>query len=165
MLNTNNKTKGFLLVELVIATAIFMIYAGGLGVSAIGSHLTRLENAQALVAREYFMEGWEVVRTIRNENWAALDNGNHGLTIVSNRWAFDDVQDEFGIFTRRVIISDVRRDLLGNIVESGGAIDSDSKSLIISVSWQDASSQLRTISAESYLTNYTSPSVWPPSES
>jgi type II secretory pathway pseudopilin PulG len=162
LLNTNKKAKGFLLVELVIATAIFMIYAGGLAVSAIGSHLTRLENAQALVAREYFTEGWEAIRTIRNENWSALANGDHGLAIVSNHWTFADTEDEFGIFTRTVSISDVQRDSLGSIVQSGGETDADSKSIKITVSWQDDASQPRSISAETLLTNYSSPSAWPP---
>lgn len=156
------KSKGFSLVELVIAVAVFMIYAGSLAVSATGSHLTRLENSRMAKANLFFEEGWEAVKSIRNNNWSDITNGDHGLIFSDNSWNFSGTSDVFGGMTRTITVSDVRRDAIGNIVYSGGDIDPDTKSVTVEVIWDPLPSKNISIHVQSYLTNYKDAGPWPP---
>jgi type II secretory pathway pseudopilin PulG len=162
LLNTTTKTKGFSLVELVLAISIFMIYAGSLVASATGSHLTRLENAKFVKGSLFFQEGWEIVRSIRNNNWSDITNGDHGVNFSGNIWHLTSGSDVFDGFIRTITIDDVRRDVLGNIVVSGGTIDPDTKLVRIEVEWTPVPGKSASVYAESYLTNYKNPGVWPP---
>lgn len=163
LLNISSKQKGFSLVELVIAITIFIIYVGGLAAAATGGHLTRLENAKLVQADLFFTEGWEAVKSIRNNNWSDITNGTHGLISSSGFWQFSGSSDSFNGFTRIITINDVRRDNGGNIVSSGGEIDSDTKLVSVDISWSPVSSKNLAMSSESYLTNYENPDVWTPS--
>jgi hypothetical protein len=160
--NTAIKSKGFSLVELVIAVAVFMIYTGGLAVAAVGSHLTGLENAELAKAGLFFEEGWEAVRSIRNNDWSDITNGNHGLSSSGGSWNFSGASDNFDGITRTVTISDVYRNDSGDVVSSGGEIDPDTKLLEIEVNWSPVPTKNLSMHAESYLTNYKDPGIWPP---
>jgi len=149
-----SKSKGFSLVELVMAIAIFMIYAGGLTIAATGSHLTRLENAKFVQANFYFEEAWEAIKTIRNNNWSAITNGSHGLSSSGGSWTFSGGFDTYDGFSRLVTVSDVRRGPSGDIVLSGGTVDPDTKLIAIEVTWSPVPTKNLSMNAQSYLTNY-----------
>jgi len=147
-------TKGFSLLELTLAIALFMIFVAGLGATAIGGHLTGLENAKMAKANALIMESWEAVMAIRNNNWSDLANGTHGLSALSGYWEFSGMSDLSDGFTRVITVGDVRRDDLSNIVSSGAEIDPDTKLIAFDLSWEPSSGQLRSLHFESYLTNY-----------
>lgn len=154
-------SKGFSLLELTLAIGLFMIFVAGLGAAAIGGHLTGLENAKMAKAEALVTESWEAVRAICNNDWANVANDDHGLSAESGHWIFSGTSDLSDGFVRTITVSDVRRDDLGNIVQSGGEVDPDTKRVAFDLSWEPSSGQLRTLHFESYLTNYSDPGVWP----
>ena len=147
------KTSGFALIELVIAVAIFMIFVGSLAVSALGSHLTRLENADFARVSTRIVESWEALRIVRADGWSNLINGSHGLILSGASWQFSGISDTDDGITRVVTVSDVYRDGGGNIAP-GGTLDPDTKKIQIQLSWNTTPDIQRTVDVQSYLTNY-----------
>ena len=162
-LKTRRKTpKGFTLVELSLAIAIFATIAAGVAVPIIGSHLSGLEDRRTFRANTLLTESWEAIRSIRNRGWLELSDGNHGLSLQGGQWVLNgnsDVQD--GV-TRVVTFATLQRDAQGDLVEVGGTPDPDTKSVTISLSWQPPYSASRSLTAASLLTNYRNPGIWPP---
>jgi len=159
---SNQNTKGFTLIELVLAIMIFGVIATGVAVPIISTHLNSMENQKNVQANAFLTESWEAVRSIRNNDWSAITNGAHGLRLAGGVWEFYATSDETDGFTRSVIIGDVYRDANGNRVASGGTLDSDSKQIDLQISWQPTPYTIRSLTAESLLTNYLNPGVWPP---
>ncbi len=156
-----NKTEGFTLLELIVAIALFMIFAAGLSGTAIGGYLTSLENAKAVSANALLVESWEAVKSIRNNNWSSLTNGTHGFSDTNGYWEFVGSSDTYNGFTRVVTVADVLRDNSGNIVTSSADVDPDIKQVTIDLSWTPSDSQARTLQMDNYVTNYVNPAVWP----
>jgi Tfp pilus assembly protein PilV len=161
MLNTVKNIKGFSLVELVVALAIFVIIIGGMAMLIVGGHLSNFENEKRLQASAVLTETWEALHAIRNENWNSIANGSHGLTHGNGYWEFSGGSDEQNGITRQITVSDVRRDADGNILEGGGDTDSDSKNIQIQISWHPTSDQDQSLTLNTYLHNYQNPSPWP----
>jgi len=154
--------RGFTLIELVLAITIFVIIASGVAVPIIGSHLNSMENQKTVQANALLTETWEAVRSIRNRDWANMTNQTHGLRNTSGYWEFYGHNDETNGFTRSVIVKAARRNDGGDLVQEGGTIDSDTKWVKIQFSWHPTPYKVRMLGAESLLTNYVNPGVWPP---
>ncbi len=161
-INPKTKGAGFTLVELVVAVAIFAILIGGMATLITGSHLSALENAKRVKAGAMLSETWEALHAIRNGDFTQITNGTHGLSFSNGYWEFYSDSDERDNITRRVTVTDVRRDGNSDIVESGGDVDSDSKKILIEISWSPYTGQNQSISVNTYLHNYPNPAPWPP---
>ncbi len=157
----NNPNFGFTLVELSLAIAIFATIASGVAVPIIGSHLSSLGDRQTFKANTMLTETWEAIRSIRNRDWANLSDGDHGLSFGGGQWVLSGNSDLQNGITRVVTFSTPQRDALGDLVVVGGTPDPDTKRVTITLSWQPPYSDLRTLVAESLLTNYRNPAVWP----
>ena len=160
---TRRTPKGFSLIEIVISVALFMIIASGLAVLAIGGPLNSLENQKRTQADAFLTESWEAVKSIRNQDWALITNGTHGLSSLSSKWLFSGSSDSYAGITRQITVEDVQRDDSGNIVVSGGTVDLDTKKITIDLSWSPTANSSQNLSVQSYLTHYTAPSelTWP----
>lgn len=103
----------------------------------------------------YAQEGLEVTRQMRDRNYLLLENGDHGLQLSGDVWAFIPApEDVDGFYSRTVSIDDVYRDVNGNIAVSG-TLDPDTKKATSSVSWMYKSVIPRSIELETYLSNWT----------
>lgn len=134
-----NKQKGFSLVEVILATSIFVLLATAL----IGSYLYGQEStmlagnrAQAVLLAE---EGLEVMRNLRDADFLNLTNGTHGLTLSGDQWNLSGSSDVSGIFTRQIEIS---------------SIDDDRKGITSTVTWQQNPQREGTVSLATRLTNW-----------
>src|SRR3989338_4019288 len=89
-LSTSN---GFSVIEVILAAAIFMIFAtGAVGVVLQGLSSNR-QGGEQTVANQYAAEGLEAVRSIKNQGFSNLVNST-GTGIIrsgSNVWAFGGV--------------------------------------------------------------------------
>ena len=131
--------RGFSLVEILLAVAVFVSIATALVTTLIyGQESTALAGARA---RAVFLaeEGLEATRNIRDANFTNLTNGTHGLAISSNQWNFAGSSDVADIFTRQIVIS---------------AVDADRKQAISTVTWQQNAQRTGEVSLISYLTNW-----------
>lgn len=156
-----SKTAGFSLLELALAVGLFMIFAVGLAATAIGGHLSSLDNATEARANMVLVESWEALKSIKTNSWSRMTSGTHGLAIGGSHWEFSGNSDSADGFDRVITISDVRRDNAGIIVSSGGEIDPDTKLVSLNLSWTTVTDQPRSLELESYMTNHASPIEWP----
>lgn len=151
------------MVEVIVAVAILLIIAGTSTMAVLGSFsTTRLaeeETGAALLA----VEGMEAVQSIRNQGWddylLATDCTSGCGLDGSSGWQFSGNLDTHTItpdrnFNRVVTISQVQRDGGGEIVESGGTLDTDSYKVVSSVTWNFTPARQNTVEMVSYLTNW-----------
>lgn len=134
--------KGFLLVEVILSSALFVLLVTTLVVAYLyGQESTVLagNRGQAATLAE---EGLEAVRNIRDHDFADLINGTYGLVISGDTWALSGSSDTVGIFTREIEIS---------------SIDEDRKEIQSTVTWEQNPQREGSVSLASYLTNWSGP--------
>lgn len=157
-----NKTKrklltcevGFGIIELIVAMAIFMLIAvGGVTVVLQGINVNRLGGEQGF-ANLYAQEGIEAVRSIKNRGWDNLSEGTYGLSRTGNEWNFSGASDTSDKYTRQVTIVGGRRDAGGNIIDSGGTVDSDLFKATSKVTWDFSPTRSSSVELTTYLTQW-----------
>lgn len=153
-MNKFSKKKGFSLLELLLAIAMFAIFSLGFGVViSRGADMNVLADEGA-VANQYASEGIEAVRSIKNQNYALLVNSTStGVVQTAGLWAFGGTSNTFDKYTRVIKVEAVNRSG-GNIVTSGGALDPDTKKITSTVTWLNKSSRAETLTLSTYLTNW-----------
>lgn len=137
--NIPHSTQGFSLVEVILASAVFVLLVSALvGAYLYGQESTVLagNRARAVMLAE---EGLEAVRNIRDAGFSNLTDGTYGLTTTGNQWSLSGSSDTSDIFNRQVVIS---------------SIDAMRKSVIASVTWQQNPQRAGLVSATTYLTNW-----------
>ncbi len=131
--------KAFSSIEVLLAIALFSIVilslAGGLAFTIQSNAETSLQTKAAYLAEE----GIEAIRAIRNENYANLVNGNHGLSFGANIWQLSGVNDVTDGFTRQIQISNY---------------DSTTKLVVSVVSWTSTLGVPKSISYSTYLSDW-----------
>lgn len=148
--------KGFSIIEVILAAALFMILAtGAIVVILQGLDSNRLGEEQS-VANQYASEGIEAARSIKNQNFINLvDSAGTGITQSGSVWTFSGSNNVLnGKYTRVLTVSDVNRDDSGNIVASGGTQDPLTKKITSTVSWNFTPTRSNSIVLTSYLTNW-----------
>ena len=133
------KFFGFSLVEVILSVALFALFAMiFLGAVVYGEESAALSGARgraALLAEE----GLEAARNMRDENFANVAPGAHGIVIVNNQWAFSGASDTVGQFTRQVIVT---------------ATDQVRRRVEAKVSWQQNTQRTGSVSATTLLINW-----------
>jgi prepilin-type N-terminal cleavage/methylation domain-containing protein len=82
-----NKMKGFSLLELILAIAIFSIGSVALATLLIDANLSTRLSGERTEALFYAKEGVEAVRSIRDSSWSDLTDGTYGLSNIDGAWA------------------------------------------------------------------------------
>lgn len=133
------KREAFSLVEVVLATSIFILLATALaGSFTLGPENNALSgnrNRAVYLAGECI----EASRNIRDNNFASLVDGTYGLATSSNTWIFSGSSDSVGLFTRQVTIA---------------SVDADTKSVDCQVDWQQNLQRDGQIVLTTYLSNW-----------
>jgi len=146
--------SGFSLIEILLAISIFAVFTVGityLSLDTLGNDAKVVLNNEAL---QYAQEGLEVTRNIRDRNFLLLTNGDHGLSFANNIWSFGlapEAVDNF--YERRITVSDVYRDINGNIAAEG-TLDPDTKRIDSAVAWSQNGIIPRSITLTEYVTNW-----------
>jgi len=154
MFKIKNKS-GFSLVEILLAITIFAIFTVGIAYLSID---TLERDAKIVLSNEallYAQEGIEATRNIRDKNYLALTNGDHGLDFAENSWSFDlapELVDDF--YDRTVTVSDVYRTEDGDIDEDGITFDPDTKRIDVSVAWLQNGLIPREVNLTEYVSNW-----------
>src|SRR3989344_6657629 len=146
--------KGFSVVEVILAVFMFIIIAATGVATVIHSFSVNRQAEEETQATLIAQEGIEGVRSIKNQSWGNLTAGTYGLDTTGNVWSFDAGPDNVGKFLRTIVISDVQRDVGGNIVASGGTPDPAAQKIDATVDWDFSDVRARSITLATYLTNF-----------
>ncbi|MEX2043325.1 MAG: prepilin-type N-terminal cleavage/methylation domain-containing protein [Patescibacteria group bacterium] len=162
-------SRGFTLVEAVVAISIFVIGIVGTIQIVLVARSTSDQGASLVTVNGHLKEGMDAVRTIRDADWDAIaTDGTYGLSSQPGTvppWALQTGSETLGTFTRQVTIASVRRsDTDGNgQLSAGDQIcqgetcgsfdDPDTRKVTVTVTWQQGS-QNKSRSVFGYLTNW-----------
>lgn len=143
-----NSEKGISLISVLLATALLAVFVSAF----VGSWFFGQESIRLAGQRERatFLaeEALEAVRNIRDDDFANLTNGIHGLNATTGEWQFSGTADTTDIFRREVVITEV---------------DASRKDLITNITWQQNPQRSGLVTLTSRLTNWQRPTrVLPP---
>jgi len=134
---------GLSIIELLIAVACFGMVAAAIIILILNVYSNIQQNKEESLAIFLAEEGLEATRSIRDNNWDTLTNGEHGLVISGNNWVFQGTEEDIsGVLRageRKIIVEE---------------IDSDEKKVTSQTSWKISETQIRNVSLISYLTNW-----------
>jgi len=158
MTQKNAQNKGFGLLEIAIGISIISLSIFSLtAVSNLALKLTE-ESARNTQASFLLEEGVEALKILRDSSWSIdimpLASGTvYYLSFADHNWQTTSTNIYIdGIFERSFVLQDVNRDINDDIVSSGGILDSDTKKIIVSVSWRSRNSTT-TQSVSAYIVN------------
>jgi prepilin-type N-terminal cleavage/methylation domain-containing protein len=147
--------KGFSILEIVLAAAVFCIFSAAAVSFLFLTLKAETQSQQEQSAIQYAQEGLEAVRAIRDDSFDRLsDRDSSGLDFSDGKWDFKDDYDSFDIFKRTIAIDTAKRDGENNIISSGTADDSDMKKVVSSVSWKTSSGEDVSVEMTTYLARW-----------
>lgn len=127
--------KGSVLIEIIIATALMALIAPTIINGLITTRQGEPKQDSRQTALTILKETQESLRIIREKSWSSFStNGIYYPKIDANTWTLLSGTETIGNFTRSIVISDVFRDISGNINVSG-TIDPSTKKITIDVNW------------------------------
>ena len=85
---------GLSIVELLIAMACFGMVAAAIIILILNVYSNIQQNKEESLAIFLAEEGLEATRSIRDNNWDTLTNGEHGLVISGNNWVFQGTEED-----------------------------------------------------------------------
>ncbi len=168
---TQGKKSGMSVVEVMIAAAVFVIFATpAVFVVISGLNMNRL-SVEQMAATQFAGEGIEAVKSIKNQAYNNLLTPNptpRGVTRNgSNVWEFlgNNTNNTLshnsgGSYIRTIKIENVNRDAAppdGNIVASGGTADLDTKKVSSTVTWNFNTVRPESVTLVSYLSDWRKP--------
>ncbi len=102
--------KGFLLVEVLLATSLFVLFMTAYSGAYLFGQKTTINAGDRISAYLLAESGIEAVRNIRNENFDNLVDGKHGLLFTGGKWTFSGTSDTSGIYTRYTTVASTSKD-------------------------------------------------------
>lgn len=103
-------TKGFLVVEVLLASSLLIIAI----TAFVGAIIYSQESTSVAggISRASFIaqEGIEAVRNIRDESFGNLTDGSYGLLVSNYQWILSGSSDTTDIYVRQINISTINAD-------------------------------------------------------
>lgn len=149
ILNKIRTRRGFSLVEVLLAIAIFALISTSIIYLLIDAGTANRQNRDRVVASALADEGLEASRAIRDASWTNISAGTFGLSQDSSQWRFlgDHDIDSTNRFIRRISVS---------------KITDDRFQITSTVTWQSILGFESGISAVTYLTHWNKITLPPP---
>lgn len=159
--------KGLSVIEVILAAAIFMIFATAAVITVVqGFNVNRL-GAEETTATQFAAEGIEAVRSIKNQAYSNLSNTS-GIGVKRNAttgvWEWQTsppnntlIHNISDNYSREIKVENVNRDASGNIVSTGGTLDPDTKKVTSTASWNFNAARPESVALTTYLTDWTKP--------
>jgi prepilin-type N-terminal cleavage/methylation domain-containing protein len=148
--------KGYSLIELLLAMALFSLLAGAIIFLVLGSFNSNRRSQLMTEAKGYLQESNEAVRSIAADAFNKLPAGTYGLSYstTNKEWSLasapDDPDGTGSFISRTVTIEDVNRDSNGDI--GGSNNDPYTRKVSVDLSWDVGDGGTSSLSSENYLT-------------
>lgn len=157
--------KGFSVIEVVLAAAIFMLFSTAAVTLILGGFNTNRLGAEETIANQFASEGIEAVKSIKNQAYSNLITPNptpRAVVTPGGVWAFGAagssntlLHNSTDNYIRQVKVESVNRDGSGNIVPAPtGTLDSDTKKITSTVSWKFNSARPESVILSTYLSDW-----------
>lgn len=139
-------SRGFSLLEVIIASALFLIIASALVTLVLQGLSVEAQSEEYQSAVAYAEEGRDTVRMLRKSGFEALGTVTDGGFAPDGHGsiAFDGGANTFGQFERRITVADIDR-------FDGGGNDGSTKRVTVTVMWPAGSPTPRTVTLTDYL--------------
>lgn len=149
-------TKGFSTLEILLAGAIFSLFAWGVIEVVLSGLQTDRLGRETTVATDYAAAGLEAIRAIKEENFDALvPTEATGIGSQDGFFVLEGSDNTFdGKYVRTIAIDTVERDGDGNIVGSDGSTDTDTIHVVVTVAWQVTPTRNDSVILETYFTRW-----------
>ncbi len=135
----NQKLPSFSAVEIIISVAVIAFVVITIAGTIIGATTGPASTAEQTQAAELLNEGFTAVKAIRDNDFALLLAGSHGLQNNGNQWELNGSSDSIEGFTRTVSITN---------------IDANTKEVTVDISWTPQLGGPKSISSSQVITNY-----------
>lgn len=131
--------KGFMIVEILVAISIITVsILAAMAVAQKSVYISR-QAFHATQAAFLLEEGAEAVRIVRDNAWSNISSltadTNYYPTFSGGTWTLSTTANTVGIFTRTVVITNVKRDDTTKDISSIGTDDPGTKLVTVSLSW------------------------------
>ncbi len=151
--------EGFGIIEIVIAVSIFVIIAVSAVSTVIGSFSTNRLGDEQTEATVFAEQGLEAAKSIKNRGWTTQFLATNcatacGIGTSGSAWAWAGTNNVSGKFTRVVQVQPVQRNISGDIVESGGTNDPDTRKIISTVNWNFSPTRNNSVVLTSYVSRF-----------
>lgn len=133
------KNRGFSLLELTLAVAIFSLGSYAIATTIIDATISTKIATEKTEALFYAQEGIGAVRSIRAEDYANLVNDDYGLDNSGGTWAFSGSSDTIlSKYTRVVTVSDV----------------TDAKKIVVTITWDITPAREGSVTLATFLSDW-----------
>lgn len=155
----NKSSRGFSLVEIILAAAIFSIFFASIGLYFSRGLKLSEQTTRRIQASYLLEEGINVMRLLRDSGWNASIATLSTTTTYHLYWNGSSWRPTTtpqlieNIFTRTFSMSDVYRDSNDDIVSSGGSYDAQTKKVTFFVSWTTENGVTATDTVQTYIPN------------
>ncbi len=139
MIKRQDHNKGFSLIEIMLATSIFAVSVMALSGGLIYAQQSALLASHRMQGVFLAAEGMEATQNIAAEDFANLVDGDFGLAVVNNSYAFNGSSDTWDIYERHVSIS---------------SIDDQTKEIEVIVSWSQSVFDEGSVTLNTYITHW-----------
>ena len=158
-IGTNKKNSGFALVELVVAIGIITTILFS-ALQFINTTTRAMRTERYIREATLLMAEWEdAVKFLRDAGWNTYispitPETTYYLSFSGSNWTFgtSDPGSINNHYTRSFVFHQVFRDASGNIVQSGGSADANSRRVTATLSWQGVTGP-QTLSNDFYVNN------------
>jgi type II secretory pathway pseudopilin PulG len=164
LLTKSDKNQtGQSITEILVALGLLSILLPALLTGFVAAREGKPQNINRMQAALYIRETQEALRSIRENSWldlSSVDYGSpyHTKTSAGNWVLIPGTETIDEIFTREVILSQVRRDINGNIITEGGMIDPSTIEATTTVSW--LLPRPSSVSSTTYLSRFPGNTTW-----
>jgi Tfp pilus assembly protein PilV len=159
VLYTYINNRGHLLVEAIIATAIFAVIGVSITTLMLGSLRTLSHAGEQSYGEALAQEGMEAVRSLRDNAWNTNTFTTSAVSIANNKWNFgvEGSTETIGNYTRTVSFASVCRGA-DNVIAACPSVYTDvhTKFATVEVSWTTPDGAVNTVERTGYITNWDS---------
>ena len=142
------KTSGFMIVEVLIAASIITVSVIASAAVAQKSIYVGRQAFHVTEAAFLLEEGAEAVRILRDNAWTNISGLASGTTYYlkfsGGTWTTTTLESDgtIGIFSRKVVITNVNRDATTQDIATIGSDDPGTKLVTVTVSWNEGGTMI-----------------------